>query len=82
MNKCNLKSHYCQQINALNFFQLNIYKNDFELERTARQEIAGEKEQLLLDLKMLQKRNQALIEDPLLRFLYPHQTNFHKFEIK
>lgn len=39
-----------------------MYKHDFEMERAARQEIAGEKEQLISDLHLLQKRNQALID--------------------
>lgn len=43
--------------------QVDVYKTDFELERTARQEIAGEKERLLQDIQVLQKRNQALIDN-------------------
>lgn len=42
--------------------QLEVYKTDFELERAARQEIAGQKEQLSADLQLLQQRNQMLIE--------------------
>lgn len=42
--------------------QLEVYKMDFELERAARQEIAGQKEQLSADLQLLQRRNQLLIE--------------------
>lgn len=33
------------------------------MERNARQSLAGEKEQLLTDLKMLQRRNQQFIEE-------------------
>lgn len=43
--------------------QLDIYKNDFEAERTARAELASEKDRILTDLKLLQKRNQQLIEE-------------------
>lgn len=43
--------------------QLDIYKNDFEAERTARSELASEKDRVLTDLKLLQKRNQQLIEE-------------------
>lgn len=40
-----------------------MYKTDFELERAARQEIAGEKDRLLQDIQQLQRRNQALIDN-------------------
>lgn len=43
--------------------QLDIYKTDFEAERTARAELASEKDRILSDLKLLQKRNQQLIEE-------------------
>lgn len=43
--------------------QLDIYKNDFEAERTARAELASEKDRVLTDLKLLQRRNQQLIEE-------------------
>lgn len=43
--------------------QLDIYKVDFEAERTARAELASEKDRILTDLKLLQKRNQQLIEE-------------------
>ncbi|XP_055630728.1 NF-kappa-B essential modulator-like isoform X2 [Toxorhynchites rutilus septentrionalis] len=43
--------------------QLDIYKNDFEAERTARAQLASEKDRALSDLKLLQKRNQQLIEE-------------------
>lgn len=39
-----------------------MYKADFELERNARQEIAGQKEQLSADLQLLQRRNQMLLD--------------------
>lgn len=43
--------------------QLDIYKVDFEAERSARAELASEKDQILSDLKLLQKRNQQLIDE-------------------
>lgn len=43
--------------------QVEVYKTDFELERAARQEIAGEKERLIQDIQLLQRRNQALIDN-------------------
>lgn len=43
--------------------QLEIYKTDFEAERSARAELASEKDRILSDLKLLQKRNQQLIEE-------------------
>ncbi|XP_017839735.1 NF-kappa-B essential modulator isoform X1 [Drosophila busckii] len=42
--------------------QIEIYKRDFEMERTDREKNAGEKEQYLVDLRALQRRNQELIE--------------------
>lgn len=49
------------QINLSNT-QMEVYKTDFMMERQARQEIAAEKELILTDLKMLQRRNQLLTE--------------------
>ncbi|XP_037046614.1 NF-kappa-B essential modulator isoform X2 [Bradysia coprophila] len=43
--------------------QLDVYKSDFEMERQSRQDIANEREELLSDLKLLQRRNQQLIEE-------------------
>lgn len=43
--------------------QLETYKNDFEMERSCRQTIAGEKEQTLTELKLLQRRNEQLREE-------------------
>lgn len=43
--------------------QVNVYQADFELERTSRAELAGEKERLLQDLRHLQRRNNQLIDD-------------------
>ncbi|XP_055528798.1 NF-kappa-B essential modulator isoform X2 [Wyeomyia smithii] len=43
--------------------QLDIYKTDFEAERSARAELASEKDRILNDLKLLQKRNQQLIDE-------------------
>ncbi|SPP74516.1 NF-kappa-B essential modulator isoform X3 [Drosophila guanche] len=42
--------------------QNEIYRRDFEMERADREKNAGEKEQYLLDLRSLQRRNQELIE--------------------
>lgn len=42
--------------------QVEIYRRDFEMERTDREKNAGEKEQYLVDLRSLQRRNQELIE--------------------
>ncbi|XP_026840818.1 NF-kappa-B essential modulator isoform X1 [Drosophila persimilis] len=42
--------------------QNEIYRRDFEMERADREKNAGEKEQYLLDLRALQRRNQELIE--------------------
>jgi len=43
--------------------QLDVYKSDFEMERQARQDIANEREEILSDLKLLQRRNQQLIDE-------------------
>ncbi|XP_017125128.1 NF-kappa-B essential modulator isoform X1 [Drosophila elegans] len=42
--------------------QNDIYRRDFEMERADREKNAGEKDQYLMDLKALQRRNQELIE--------------------
>ncbi|XP_017045205.1 NF-kappa-B essential modulator isoform X2 [Drosophila ficusphila] len=42
--------------------QNDIYRRDFELERADREKNAGEKDQYLMDLRALQRRNQELIE--------------------
>ncbi|XP_017479064.1 PREDICTED: NF-kappa-B essential modulator isoform X1 [Rhagoletis zephyria] len=42
--------------------QVDVYSRDFQLERTAREEMAGEKAQLLDDLRALQRKNQSLTE--------------------
>ncbi|KAH8299403.1 hypothetical protein KR044_001045 [Drosophila immigrans] len=42
--------------------QIDSYRRDFEMERADREKNAGEKEQYLLDLRALQRRNQELIE--------------------
>lgn len=42
--------------------QVEIYRRDFEMERADREKNAGEKEQYLVDLRALQRRNQELIE--------------------
>lgn len=43
--------------------QVSVYQTDFELERTSRAELAGEKERLVQDLRHLQRRNNQLIDD-------------------
>lgn len=42
--------------------QNDIYRRDFEMERADREKNAGEKEQYLMDLRSLQRKNQELIE--------------------
>ncbi|XP_033155775.1 NF-kappa-B essential modulator isoform X2 [Drosophila mauritiana] len=42
--------------------QNDIYRKDFEMERADREKNAGEKDQYLMDLRSLQRRNQELIE--------------------
>ncbi|XP_055379919.1 NF-kappa-B essential modulator [Condylostylus longicornis] len=42
--------------------QVEIYSKDFEMERVARENLAGEKEKVLTELRLLQKRNQELLE--------------------
>lgn len=42
--------------------QVDVYSRDFQLERTAREEMAGEKAQLLDDLRSLQRKNHELSE--------------------
>uniref|UniRef100_A0A6M2DHJ9 Putative polyubiquitin binding domain of nemo n=1 Tax=Xenopsylla cheopis TaxID=163159 RepID=A0A6M2DHJ9_XENCH len=42
--------------------QLDVYKEDFEAERKARSELAGEKENILVDLRRLQQRNEELLQ--------------------
>uniref|UniRef100_A0A1A9ZAR8 CCHC NOA-type domain-containing protein n=1 Tax=Glossina pallidipes TaxID=7398 RepID=A0A1A9ZAR8_GLOPL len=40
-----------------------VHRHDFELERQSREKAVGEKQQMLKDLRILQKRNQKLIEE-------------------
>ncbi|XP_063626477.1 optineurin isoform X1 [Cydia splendana] len=42
--------------------QLDLYKSDFEAERTAREMMAVEKEHILTDLRTSQRRNQELMQ--------------------
>lgn len=39
-----------------------VYKTDFDIERTSRQDLASEREELLSDLKLLQRRNEELMK--------------------
>lgn len=59
------------------FFQLDVYKSDFEMERQSRQDIANEREELLSDLKLLQRRNQQLIDEAQSRYLFPQISSQH-----
>lgn len=47
---------------------MEIYRNDFEMERSSRQNLASEREDLLTDLKLLQRRNQQLIDEAQARY--------------
>lgn len=51
-----------ERIDLLNA-QVEIYRNDFQMEREAREKIANEKENLTVDLNLLQKRNKELIDE-------------------
>lgn len=63
-------SSFIRFINLVIFsFQLDVYKSDFEMERQARQDIANEREELLSDLKLLQRRNQQLIDEAQSRYV-------------
>ncbi|KAK7792290.1 hypothetical protein R5R35_004867 [Gryllus longicercus] len=43
--------------------QVEVYQSDFNAEREARQNLAGEKERLAEDLRHLQRRNQQLLDE-------------------
>ena len=43
--------------------QLEIYSKDFKTEQESRENLANEKDQLLSDLRELQKKNQELIQE-------------------
>uniref|UniRef100_B4MP98 GK21648 n=1 Tax=Drosophila willistoni TaxID=7260 RepID=B4MP98_DROWI len=60
-----LKTNDAQQREQIAYLQTqnDIYRRDFEMERADREKNAGEKEQYLMDLRDLQRRNQKLIED-------------------
>jgi hypothetical protein len=45
------------------FLQVEVYQSDFNAEREARQNLAGEKERLAEDLRHLQHRNQQLLDE-------------------
>lgn len=42
--------------------QLEVFRDDFETERKSRQEMASEREEILSDLKLLQRRNEELMK--------------------
>ncbi|XP_062135186.1 NF-kappa-B essential modulator isoform X3 [Drosophila sulfurigaster albostrigata] len=60
----NLKAKDLQKDEEIAYLktQIDIYRRDFEMERADREKNAGEKEQYLVDLRALQRRNQELIE--------------------
>jgi len=45
------------------FLQVEVYQSDFNAEREARENLAGEKERLAEDLRHLQRRNQQLLDE-------------------
>lgn len=55
--------HLTKLIALICWQQCHVYQSDFELERKARQEMAGERDQMFADIKMLKKRNQALVDE-------------------
>lgn len=67
--------------------QLDVYRTDFESERSSRQDMANEREEILSDLKLLQRRNQQLIEESQARYvkygnILIYLLNFFFFFIK
>lgn len=40
-----------------------MFRNDFELERKARVEMVNERDQMIADMKLLKKRNHALVDE-------------------
>lgn len=44
-------------------FKCEVFRNDFELERKAREEMAHERDQMIADMKLLKKRNHALVDE-------------------
>lgn len=60
--------------------QVETYRKDFESERESRQNMAGERDYLLVELKKLQQNNQKLIEDAELKL--SKQTNMQKDRIR
>ncbi|XP_055307839.1 NF-kappa-B essential modulator isoform X2 [Sitodiplosis mosellana] len=57
-----LASQYCENMNMIQT-QCDVFRNDFELERKQREEMACERDQMIADIKMLKKRNQALVDE-------------------
>lgn len=45
------------------FFQLDVFKGDFEAERSAKEGLKAEKDQMAQDLQHLQRRNQQMQEE-------------------
>ena len=48
---------------CLSLSQVEVYQSDFNAEREARENLAGEKERLAEDLRHLQRRNQQLLDE-------------------
>lgn len=44
-------------------YQCDVYRKDFEIERKQREEMAQEREQMIADITMLKRRNQALVDE-------------------
>lgn len=59
--------------------QVDVYSRDFQLERTAREEMAGEKVQLIDDLRELQRKNHELSE--LVSKLEERQTSLTRQQV-
>lgn len=51
-----------ERIDLLNA-QVEVYRHDFQMEREAREKLASEKDNILTDLGLLQKRNKELIDE-------------------
>uniref|UniRef100_A0A0K8TPU5 Putative polyubiquitin binding domain of nemo n=1 Tax=Tabanus bromius TaxID=304241 RepID=A0A0K8TPU5_TABBR len=57
--------------------QLNTYRRDFDAERVAREELVSKNRKLLDDLRIIQKRNQELLEEADNRIV-PHKNSREK----
>ncbi|PNF21819.1 hypothetical protein B7P43_G08459 [Cryptotermes secundus] len=59
VEKCELEKEAVTILKA----QVEVYQSDFNAEREARENLAGEKERLAEDLRHLQRRNQQLLDE-------------------